>query len=234
MQFRQQQTSSPPGRSPVGPGDVYLVLGDSLAWGARLQQPETQSYPALLHARLRASASADIELVNLAFPTETSDSFVRRQLLQALDVIARERQAGRRVSPITLDIGGNDLRFSRRAAIEERATMVQTVRQNMVQIFDELQRATEGNADIAVMNYYSPFDGDPDDEQSEAYWVQQLNTAIRTEATQRGIAVADVYTPFRGELVYSFTLALAGDVHPLPEGHEVIAAQFWEALGYGQ
>src|SRR5262245_31082016 len=55
---------------PVGPGQVYLALGDSLAWGFRLAQRETESYPALLHKRL--AAGAPNTLVNLSVPGETS------------------------------------------------------------------------------------------------------------------------------------------------------------------
>lgn len=220
--------------APTGPGEVYLALGDSLAWGARLERPATQSYPALLHARLGASALAEIELVNLAIPGETSASFVQRQLPQARAVIARERAAGRRVSPITLDIGGNDLRGAERGTPGERAEAIQAVRQNLAHSLDELQRATAGRADIVVMTYYNPYGGDPNQENSEAYWVTQLNAAIRAEAAQRSIAVADTYAPFDGGHAYSYTNILLGDIHATRQGHEVIAAQFWEALGYGR
>ncbi len=221
-----------PGRgyTPSGPGDVYLALGDSLAWGARLENPQTESYPALLHQRL--TALRPLELVNLAVPGETSASILRRQLPDALALIERERRAGRRVSPITIDIGGNDLRGVERAGTPERQAAVEATRRNIAQLLDALRRAAGDQADIVVMTYYNPYGGDPTVVDSEAYWVAQLNTAIQTEAAQRGVAVADTYAPFEGGRVYSYTFILVGDVHANSEGHEVIAEQFWLALGY--
>jgi lysophospholipase L1-like esterase len=223
--------SAPPAAyQPSGPGEVYLALGDSLAWGARLEQPQTESYPALLERRI--AAISPVEMLNLAVPGETSVSFLRRQLPQALALIERERQAGRRVSPITLDIGGNDLRNVERGPPEQRRATIATVQQNLAQILDELRQAAGRSADIAVMTYYNPYGGNPAEENSEAYWVTQLNTAIRTEAAQRGVAVADTYAAFDGGRAYSRTFILIGDIHANRQGHEAIAEQFWLALAY--
>lgn len=216
--------------TPVGPGDVYLALGDSLAWGALLEDPAMQSYPALIHAQL--ANDRPIEYANLAVPGETSGSLLRRQLPQALALIEQARADGRRVSPITLGIGGNDLRNAERGSPAERANAVQDYQHNLAEILDELQRATRRNADIAVMTYYNPYGGDPSVENSEAYWVTQLNDVIRAEAKQRGIAVADIYASFSGGLAYSYTNVLLGDVHATRQGHAVIAEQFRAALGY--
>ncbi len=227
---RQSGIASPPTYTPVGPGDVYLALGDSLAWGALLEEPATQSYPALLHACL--SATAPIELVNLAVPGETSGSFLRQQLPPALALIKRERDAGRRVSPITLDIGGNDLHYAKDGTPDERADVIAEVADNLAIILDELRQATGGEADIAVMTYYNPYGGDPTVAESEAYWVAQLNTVIRAAAAERSMAVADTYAPFDGGNAYSYTHILIGDIHATRQGHVVIAEQFWEALEY--
>ncbi|MCG8353884.1 MAG: SGNH/GDSL hydrolase family protein [Chloroflexales bacterium] len=224
------QPASPAAYYPNGPGEVYLALGDSLAWGARLEKPQTESYPALLEGQI--AVVKPIELVNLAVPGETSVSFIRRQLPQALALIDRERQAGRRVSPITLDIGGNDLRNAERGTPEQRYTTIATVQLNLAHILDELRQAAGNRADIAVMTYYNPYGGDPAEENSEAYWVTQLNTAIRSEAEQRGMVVADTYAAFDGGRAYSRTFILIGDIHANRQGHEVIAEQFWLALGY--
>jgi lysophospholipase L1-like esterase len=227
---QQPGAASAPAYTPVGPGEVYLALGDSLAWGALLEDPATQSYPALLHARL--SATVPIELVNLAVPGETSGSFLRRQLPQALARIERERAGGRRVSPITLDIGGNDLQYVAAGTPAERAAAIADVGQNLEVILDELRRATGGDADIAVMTYYNPYGGDPTIAESEAYWVTQLNAVIRAAAAERGMAVADTYAPFDGGNAYSYTHILIGDIHATRQGHQVIATQFWQALEY--
>ncbi len=216
--------------APVGPGGVYLALGDSLAWGATLENPDTQSYPALLQARL--FDLAPIELVNLSVPGETSSSFVQRQLPQAQALIENEWAAGRRVSPITLDIGGNDLRAVTEDTPEARLRVVEAVGANLALILDMLQHTTQGRADIAVMTYYNPYGGDPNDAASEAYWVERLNSVIRVEAERRGVAVADTYAPFGAGRAYTYTNVLIGDIHANRQGHMVIADQFWSALEY--
>lgn len=227
---RQPGETVPRGYNPVGSGEVYLALGDSLAWGAMLEDPATQSYPALLHARL--SATAPIELANLSVPGETSASFLRGQLPQALALIARERAGGRRVSPITLDIGGNDLYYAEDGDTATRAAAIEGVGRNLGTILDQLQQATGGEADIAVMTYYNPYGGDPAVAESDADWVTRLNLVIRETAEQRNVAVADTYAPFEGGNVYILTNILIGDVHATRQGHVVIAEQFWQALGY--
>lgn len=215
--------------TPRGQGEVYLALGDSLAWGFRLERPQAQSYPALLHERL--NARAPLAFVNLAVPGETSGSMLQRQLPRALELIEQRRQAGQRVSPITLDIGGNDLVAAERGTPSERAAAVEATRRNIGAILDALRQAS-GDSDIVVMTYYNPYGGDPAVVNSEAYWVTQLNAAIKDEAGRRGVAVADVYDLFDGGRAYTYTYILLDDIHANEQGHQVMAAQFWQALGY--
>ncbi len=215
---------------PQGPGDIYLALGDSLAWGAGLDDPAAQSYPALLHAAM--AAGQPIELANLSVPGETSGSFVARQLPRALELLAAARREGRRVSPITLDIGGNDLRSVERAGPAEREAVVAVARTNIAEALDALRSAAGPDADLAIMTYYNPYGGDERLEGSDAYWVERLNEAIREEAARRGVLVADVYPAFAGGRYYTHTFILSGDIHANAQGHALIAEIFWEALGY--
>jgi lysophospholipase L1-like esterase len=222
-------TAQPQTYAPQGPGDVYLALGDSLAWGFQLDDRSVESYPALVHSEL-ADVTA-ISFTSLAFPGETTNSFLNGQLTRAKATIAAARREGLRVSPITLNIGGNDLRNVERAGPERRAEAVATAQRNLARILDEL-RAAAPDADIAVMTYYNPYGGDPSVQNSEAYWVAQLNAAIIAEATQRGITVADAFTPFEGGRAYTHTFILFGDVHANAAGHELMAEAFRDALGY--
>jgi lysophospholipase L1-like esterase len=216
--------------APHGPGDLYVALGDSLAWGARLDDRASQSYPALIHDRL--AAGKPISLSNLAIPGETSASILRGQLPRALALIKDARAKGQRVSPITLDIGGNDLRNVERSGADVRAATVATVGRNIAQIVDDLRRAAGPDADIAVMIYYNPYGGDPSVVGGDAYWVAQLNAAISAAALPRGAAVADAYTPLGGGLVYTDTFILMGDIHANALGHKVLAEAFMHALRY--
>jgi lysophospholipase L1-like esterase len=216
--------------TPSGPGDLYLALGDSLAWGFSLDDRAAQAYPALIHASL--AGAGPIELVNLAVPGATSGSLLAGQLPRAVELIRAARAEGRDVSPITLTIGGNDLRNVERAGPAERAAAVEAARRNIARGLDQLRAAAGGDADIAVMTYYNPYGGDARVEGSDAYWVERLNDAIRAEASRRGMAVADVYPAFAGGRFYTHTFILFGDVHANAQGHTLIAEVFLEALAY--
>jgi lysophospholipase L1-like esterase len=220
----------PTAYAPQGPGAIYLALGDSLAWGFGLDDPATQSYPARIHAAL--AASAPIESANLAVPGATSGSLLQGQLPHAVELIRAARREGRGVSPITLGIGGNDLRGVEGAGPAERAAAVADARRNVARALDELRAAAGPSADLAIMTYYNPYGGDPAVEGSDAYWVERLNAAIREEAAPRGVAVADVYPAFAGGRFYTHTFILSGDIHANAQGQALIADTFLDALGY--
>jgi lysophospholipase L1-like esterase len=222
-------SAQPPVYAPRGPGDIYLALGDSLAWGFGLDDRAGESYPALIAAELDDAAA--IAFTSLAFPGETTGSLLNGQLVRAKELITTARREGLRVSPITLTVGGNDLRNVERAGPEARAAAVADAQRNLARILDEL-RAAAPDADIAVMTYYNPYGGDPTIAQSEAYWVAQLNAVIAAEAARRGVAVADAFTPFEGGRAYTHTFILFGDVHANAAGHALMAEAFQLALGY--
>jgi lysophospholipase L1-like esterase len=221
---------------PAGPGAVYVALGDSLAAGFTVDQPE-DAYVARIAAALRQAQP--IEVRNFAVPGETSVSLLRRQLPQALAYIKEQRAAGKRVSPITLDIGGNDAQAVQSASNEQRRQTIAMIEANIGSALDQLIDATssgfgERTADIAIMTYYNPYPGDPADQSSRAYWSTQLNAAITRAATARGVAVADVAGAFAGGNVYRYTYIAAGDVHANSDGHRLIAERFLQALQYPQ
>ncbi len=224
--------------APRGQGDLYLALGDSLAWGFSLDDRASESYPTLIGAAL--GARAPIATLNLAAPGATTGSFVQGQLPRAIALIREARGRGQRVSPITIDIGGNDLRDVERVgpAVSEadarrlRAEAVEAARRNIARSLDDLRAAAGPAADIAIMTYYNPYGGDPAVTGGDAYWVEQLNLAIREEAARRGVAVADVYPAFAGGRFYTHTFVLLGDIHANARGHRLIADVFLAALGY--
>jgi lysophospholipase L1-like esterase len=222
--------NAPRSYKPAGPGEIYLALGDSLAWGFRLDDPATQSFPARLHARLSQYRTG--ELINLAVPGATSRTLLGGQLAEALAVIERARAAGQVVSPITLSIGGNDLQLVEHADYAARSAALRRTIDNLDRALGELRRAAGPAADIALLAYYNPYGGDPDVINSEAYWVSQFNTALRRVAMRYGATVADAYTPFAGGNAYAYTYILIGDVHANAAGQAVLAEQFWQALEY--
>ncbi len=220
---------------PLGPGDTYLALGDSLAAGWTVGDP-SESYVGRIAAQLKQN-TPQIEVRNLSIPGETTASMQRGQLQAAIAFIQQEQAAGRRVSPITLDIGGNDANAALRADTATRTRAIERVQQNLGTILDALLAAArsssgERTADIVVMNYYNPYGGDLNDQTSPAYWTNQLNLAIASAATERGIPISDVASEFGGGLAYRYTYITSGDLHANADGHRVIAMQFWRALGY--
>ncbi len=220
--------------TPVRQGDVYVALGDSLAAGFVVSRPE-DAYVARIAAALRREAP--IEVRNFAVLGETSASMLRHQLPQAVAYIKEQRAAGRRVSPITLDIGGNDGRAAEHRTVEERQRIIAAIEANIAEALDALIAATttatgQRTADIAIMTYYNPYPGDPTDNSTLAYWSAQLNAAITRVAQARGVAVADVAGAFAGGKVYRYTYLASGDVHANSDGHALIAQRFWQALQY--
>jgi lysophospholipase L1-like esterase len=219
---------------PEGPGDMYLALGDSLAAGYIVNQPE-DAYVARIGEALQQYGP--IEVRNIAVPGETSASMLRRQLPEALEIIRAEQATGRRVSPITIDIGGNDAMGAERGSNEERRQAIDRIEANIATILDQLVAATttsEGirTADIAIMTYYNPFPGDEADIETPAYWSVQLNNAIARVAEERGVAVADISEAFAGGNVYRYTYIAMGDIHANSDGHALIAEHFLDVLAY--
>lgn len=220
--------------TPVGQGEVYLALGDSLAAGFVVSQP-TDAYVARISTALRRRKP--IEVRNFAVPGETSASMLRRQIPQAVAYIEDQQAQGLRVSPITLDIGGNDARAAERGSTEDRQHIITAIEANIGTALDQLIAATttptgQRSSDIAIMTYYNPFPGDAQDEATPAYWSAQLNAAITRVAQARGVAVADVAGAFEGGKVYRYTYIASGDIHANSDGHGLIAERFLEALQY--
>ncbi len=233
--FAWKSYAAPAAYRPLGPGDTYLALGDSLAAGFTVGDP-AEAYVARIDQALR-QLKPGIAVNNLSVPGETSTSFRAYQIPRALAFIAAEGKAGRRISPITIDIGGNDARAVERSDRTARVQAMKHVEENLGVALDQLLRATADRlgrrtVDIVVMSYYNPYGGDLADESSPAYWMVQLNQAISRAATARGVPVADVASAFGGGLAFRYTYVTTGDVHANADGHRVIAQQFWKALAY--
>lgn len=220
---------------PTGPGDVYVALGDSLAAGFIVSNPQHSYVPRIAQA-LRQH-NPEIETRNFAVGGETSRSLLLRQLPQAIRFIEEQRAAGRRVSPITITIGGNDALPAANGLLEVRRRTIETIEANIGVALDQLITATtdrsgQRTADIAIMTYYNLFPGDPDDQQGVTYWANQLNAAIDRVARERGVAVADVAGAFDEGKIYRYTYIASGDIHANDAGHAVIAEEFLKALEY--
>lgn len=251
----------PPAYMPLGPGDTYLALGDSLATGTEAagNNDNLGGYPDGIYAQLLAH-NPHLHYVNLGRSGETSTSMLLRngsepsQLEQAIQFIQAERAAGRRVGLVTLDIGGNDIfgnlpLLLSGASMESEATL-ETFAGNLRLILDQLLAAmtVDGvrQGDLLIMNYYYPYPGLAESlgiaGVSDA-WIARFNGVIQSEAEQRGIPVAEVAQAFAGnEVAYIYVRhpyslfvldpIAAFDFHPRPAGHQAIAAAFLAVSGY--
>lgn len=218
-----------------GIGNLYLALGDSLGVGLLSSMPDTRGYVAQLHGLLERRAGHAIQLRNLSVSGETTHSFLTGgQLTAAQETLTEARRAGWRVSPITIDLGGNDLRALQGTDNAARAVGLAQFRTDLGQIFDALIAATTVDgarqSDIITMTVYNPYGGDSQVAYSDAWWVARFNAAITDEAAKRDVAVADVYMRFLGHERELTWVPL--DFHPNNHGHRVIAEAFWRATGY--
>ncbi len=210
----------------VGPGEIYLALGDSLPAGFEVVDDGQPGYPSQILTELR-KLRPTITLENRGQATgtgvtggETSTTFRAPggQLDQAVAFIQAQRAAGKVVSPVTLSIGGNDavgvLLPGSTTTVSEALDLY---RENLVYILDRLVTAMTENGvrtgDLIIQNYYNAYPGlattppydqllngvNPDSD------LPRFNQVIAEEAAARGIPVADVYTRFLGsEALYTF------------------------------
>ncbi|OJV92748.1 MAG: hypothetical protein BGO39_29730 [Chloroflexi bacterium 54-19] len=219
-------------------GDEYMALGDSVAFGVGASPPEQSGYAAVFYYQyLKQIRPEGLTYLNLAIPGETAATFINRpkaksQLDKALTEIDAAAQAGKRVSPITLTIGGNDVIGARGASDTVKEATLQQFDTNFQKILDQLVAHTGGKSDIIVTTYYNPF-GDGQSQSSDTTWAVRFNSLISQRATERNLKVADFYQPVLGR-EKDLTWIASGDIHPNIAGHALLANQVWLASGYGR
>lgn len=219
-------------------GDEYLALGDSVAFGVGASPPEQSGYAAVFYNNyLKQIRPQGLTYLNLAIPGETAATFITRpkaksQLEKALAEIDTAAQAGKRVSPITLTIGGNDVVGERGATDAAKEATLKQFDTNFQKILDQLVAHTGGKSDIIVTTYYNPF-GDGQAQNPDTTWAVRFNDLITERATARNLKVADFYQPFLGR-EKELTWIASGDIHPNISGHALLANQVWLASGYAR
>ena len=218
---------------------VYLALGDSIAAGLSTSLPRNRGYPAIIQDLMQAERAGEgapgaVQLINLAKPGETTESFIEDgQLDEALERIAAIENDSRELRTVTLTIGGNDILDLWNTAADQRDDGFAAFEQSFAEIIDELSDALNGiDADVVVTTYYDLTEGDADVAGSDSWWLAAANDVIRETATDAGFDVVDLDELFRGEIT-SLTWFPA-DVHPNNAGHQVIARAIWQELAYDE
>jgi lysophospholipase L1-like esterase len=249
------QAAIPPGYVPVGPGQTYLALGDSLATGfEEAGNADAQpGYPELVFTTLKAKYPS-LTRRNLAIDGETSTSFLSGQIGAAEAFIAAERAAGRRVGLVTVSIGGNDLFAALPAPFGsgvEPESALASFRTNLPVILDRLLAVLTDSAgvrqgDLLISDLYNPYPGleIPGRGRLADTYIPQFNAIIKDVAATRGVPVAEVGAAFTGhEADYIYVqrpyasffdpqIRTKFDFHPRPAGHRAIADEILAVSGY--
>jgi lysophospholipase L1-like esterase len=214
---------------------VYLALGDSIPAGLLASLPAERGYPALLRdlmesERLASESPAGVDLIDLAEPGETIESFRDEgQLSDALSEI--EAASNGQLQTVTLTIGGNNILSLWEATVDERASELETFRTAYAEVISELASVLDGqDVDVVVTTYYDLTDGDPEVEGSNAWWLRQFNEVIAETAQEAGFIVVDLESSFRGRI--SELTWFPADIHPNNAGHRAIAQTIWQELAY--
>lgn len=262
-------------RANSSPQQYYLALGDSLAFGfqlakfdAQLGQYGTVSPTAFTtgyvddFAQRISSIQPTIQTMNYGCPGETSAQFLAAAGCPTYPFPLHAGYAGSQmasalaflhahpgqVSPITLDIGTNDVEdmvqqcggyttASLPCVFAALPGVLVQVSQHLNQIVGEL-RAAAPSSRIIVMQYYNPIAVNTSLALPSDVIVQALNVVIAEAAGAHGARLADTFQPFnlgpQPQTLCALTLICTPlqDIHPSDAGYQVIAQQFWSASGY--
>lgn len=248
--------AAPKSSTLVGPKPYYLALGDSLAFGYQPNLDFSHSYPQQWYSN-NLSKHHVKSYTNLGCNGETSNTFVNggcpySYLLHTYYVGAQLDAAitflhlyQGQVSPVSLDIGANDLlpdiNVSNCTVSSSWSTDLATLDTNLTQtILPKLIGALTVNGartgDLVMMNYYDPYQNVCPNSLS---YVQALNQHLASDAAQFNVPVSDVYTAFGGSTTpnpnicaYTWMCSIYKNIHATSTGYGVIANAFATKTGY--
>lgn len=238
----------------VGPKQHYLALGDSLAFGYQPDLNFSHGYVDDFFSNLQSHGVKDV--ANMGCPGETSVTFlngkcpypflrkfpyVGSQLNAALAYL--KLHAGQ-VSPVTLDIGANDLtpdiNTSNCTVNQQFPAALATLDYNLSHIIlPRLHAALTVNGhvtgDLVMMNLYDPFQNICPN--SVAY-TETVNAHLAADVGGYG-TIVDVFSAFGGSntpnphiCTYTWMCTVFKDIHATNTGYSVIAATFEQGTGY--
>ncbi len=230
----------------VGPKQHYLALGNSLAFGFQPNKDFSHGYVVdFFEQDLQKDGVKDF--LNLGCPGETSTTFFTGgcpaapsgSAPQLASALAYLRAKAGTVSPVTLDIGANDLLPDidpTTCTINQVkfATDLATLDANLTQvILPQLHAALTVNGqltgDLVMMNYYDPFQNICP---NTVPFVEGENQHLANDVSGFG-SIVDVFDAFGGAKVpnphickYTWICSSFHDIHPMDKGYEVIADTF--------
>jgi lysophospholipase L1-like esterase len=235
----------------VGPKQHYLALGDSLAFGFQPNGDFTDGYVPDLFQILRNEGVKDV--TNYGCPGETSATFINggcpfapAGFVQITAALAFIRAHVGKVSPVTLDIGPNDVLpdLNPSTCAVDVSTFnadLATLDTNLTQvILPQLHKAllVKGHVtgDLVMMNFYDPFQNFCP---NTVAFIQTFDQHLAADVSGFGIIV-DVFSAFGGEgvpnpniCIYTWMCTpppLGPNIHPTDLGYSVIANTFAAAI----
>ncbi len=199
----------------IGPKQYYLALGDSLAQGYQPNLNFDDGYVQQWYSNdLKARGAT---LVDYGCPGETTTTMVfggcplsvdihnwylGPQLPAAVNFLNAHKG---QVSPVSLDIGANDIlpdiNKSTCTISSTWSTDLATVDTNLTtHILPQLTSAMKNSSgamtgDLVMMNYYDPFQNMCPNTVS---YVQEANQHLAADAAQFGVPIVDVFTAYGG------------------------------------
>jgi lysophospholipase L1-like esterase len=235
--------------STAGPKAYYLALGDSLAYGVQPKRDYSHGYADDFFVTLQPLGTK--QLVNMGCPGETSSTFINggcpysntvkvayaaSQLTAAISFIRQHRG---QVSPVTIDIGANDVFPLMNRTVCWVSTNVDsalaTFDTNFTTILRRLQKALRGKGDLATMNMYDPYENQC---ANSLTVFQSFNQHVARDAARYGVPVADIFGAFGGVTtpnpnICTYTwLCSSSNIHPTTAGYSVMAGSVERTLGY--
>ena len=239
----------------VGVKAYYLALGDSLAFGYQPDLDFSHSYPTQWDANLKQHGSK--YYTNYGCNGETSYTFINggcpytwllhnyyfgSQLNAAVNFINGHKG---QVSPVSLDMGANDLlpdiNASTCAISSTWTTDLANLDARMTgTILPKLVAALTVNGkrtgDLVIMNYYDPYQNQCP---NTLPYVQTLNQHLANDAAQFNVPVANVFTAFGGATTPNpnictdtWMCSIYNNIHATTTGYSVIAGSFESLTGY--
>ncbi len=242
----------------LGPKSFYLALGDSLAYGYQPNGDYTHGYADYFYQNLKTHGVS--YYANMGCTGETTTSmmnglctlailrkypYLGSQLLAAADYL--HRHAGL-VSPVTLDIGADDvsqdINYST-CAINAKVTKdLATMDYNLTHtILPTLTAAMmlrgQMTGDLLIMNYDNPYQNHCP---NSGPFALALNQHLASDISSYPATLVDVFTAFGGAATpnpdlcadtwmcshYPSSLA----IHATDTGYQTIASTFEQTVGY--
>ena len=237
----------------IGPKKFYLALGDSLAFGYQPDLNYDDGYVNDFYANLQTHGVTSN--ANMSCPGETSVTFLNGkcpapflrkypylgpQLNAALSYL---RQHAGQISPVTLDIGANDILPDINTTTCSVNTNkfnadLATLDANLTQIIlPDLHKALivhgQTTGDLLLMNYYNPYQNICP---STLTYLERLNQHLARDAQGYG-SLVNVFAAFGGAsqphvCSYTWMCTIFKDIHPQNLGYSVIASAFETDTGY--